>query len=321
MVEYVVRREDWRDYARIAELHAEAFDYNAGSGEVGLVDALRRRRLHVPQLSLAAKSEGRVIGHAMFSLHEVRIDGKPFRASILAPVAVAKEFRRRGVAASLIEEGHRILEDMGVKVGFVLGNPAYYSRFGYRPGMFGTCRLRVAAEAAEAAPSGPSLLTERRVMRDDIAGLRRMWELWYGDADLSLAPGDDLTDWISPDKRFRSVVVEREGAKIGYVKYREDRPYSPDMVLAENGEAMMTVLAHLASLSREPLSLPLHPSSRAVRDWLRVPYEPETNVWGAGMMRSFGSGSPEAEAYMEEVRAGKRLPGLMVWPAAFDFCS
>lgn len=29
----------------------------------------------------------------------------------------------------------------------------------------------------------------------------------------------------------------------------------------------------------------------------------------------------EAEAYMDEVREGDRLPGLPVWPTAFDYGS
>ncbi|WP_274361936.1 GNAT family N-acetyltransferase [Paenibacillus thermotolerans] len=334
-VEYAIRHEDWRDVPRIAELHAEAFDYSAGMGEVALTDALRRRRLHAPRLSLVAKSEGRVAGHAMFSLYEARIGGARVRASILAPVAVAKEFRGQGVASALIEEGHRVLEEMGVKVGLVLGHPGYYPRFGYVTGMFGTCRLKVARAAIDAAR-----LEERRVGRDDIPALQRMWELWHGDVDLALAVGDDLADWISPDRRFRSVVLERGGEMCGFVKYRNDRPQAPELVLAQDGGAMAELLGHLAALgvdadgrvagpagaagSREPgpLYLPLHPGARAVRELLRMPYEAETNVWDAGMLRVFGEGTAEeAAVYMKEVKEGIRLPGLVIWPSAFDVCS
>lgn len=327
--EYVIRHEDWRDYPRISELHAEAFDYKPAMGEVALVDALRRRRLHAPQLSLVAKTEGRVVGHAMFSLYEARIGGARVRASILAPVAVAQEFRGQGVASALIEEGHRVLEEMGVKVGLVLGHPGYYPRFGYRTGMFGTCRLRVARGAVEAAG-----LEVRRVKKEDIPALREMWELWHGDVDLALAAGDDVADWISPDQRFRAVVLERNGEMRGFVKYRVDRPQAPELVLAQDGAAMREVLGHLAAigaagrlgaaepLAAEPLSLPLHPASRAVLELLPVPYEAETSVWDAGMLRLFGGAAFEAgEAYIKEVTEGTRLPGLVIWPSAFDVCS
>ncbi|WP_199615344.1 GNAT family N-acetyltransferase [Paenibacillus alkalitolerans] len=319
-MEYVIRREDWRDYARIAELNAEAFDYGAGMAEVSLIDALRRRRLYMPELSLVAKAEGFVIGHIMFSLCHVRIGGKRFRAALLGPVAVAPQLQKQGVGSALIEEGHRILEEIGVNVGFLLGHSNYYPRFGYRTRMFGSCRLQVTSQDLPAAEAA-SPITERRVARSDLAGLLRMWELWYGDVDMSLEVGGDLADWFSPDKRFRSVVLEQEGAAVGYVKYRADRPHSPEMVLARDGEYMLRVLGHLASLSREPLSLPLHPLSRAVREQLRLSYESQTDLWEAAMMRTFGSGSAEADAYMDEVRDGRRLPGLMVWPAAFDFGS
>jgi putative acetyltransferase len=335
-LELVVGPEEWGDYAGIAELHAEAFDYADGLGEAALVDALRRRRAHVPELSLVARSAGRVVGHAMFSLHNMRLGGKTVRASILAPVAVAPGFRGRGAASRLIEAGHRTLEAMGFDAGLVLGAPAFYSRLGYRPGAFGACRLQLAAEWEAAAAVTPPPLTERRVERGDVAELLRMWEQWYGDGDLSLIPGDGLADWISPDKRFRAAVLEHDGRLLGYAKYREDRPHAPELVLAQGGEAMKAVLAHLSSVSRNRasgsfISLPLHPESRAVKAHLAdLPYTPEVAAWDAGMMRVFGddqgalggsgrsAGAAEATGYLDEVRAGSRLPGLIVWPGAFD---
>jgi putative acetyltransferase len=335
-LELVVRPEEWGDYAAIAELHAEAFDYADGLGEVALVDALRRRHSHVPELSLVARSAGSVVGHAMFSLHSMRLGGRTVRASILAPVAVAPGFRGRGAASRLIVAGHRTLEAMGVDAGLVLGAPAFYSRLGYRPGAFGACRLQLAAEWGAAVAPAPPPLTERRVERRDVAELLRMWEQWYGDGDLSLIPGDSLADWISPDKRFRAAVLENDGRLLGYAKYREDRPHAPELVLAQGGEAMKAVLTHLSSVSRDrasasPLSLPLHPESRAVKAHLAdLPYTPEVTAWDAGMMRVFGAdqaapgrsgsgdGAAEATGYLAEVVAGSRLPGLLVWPSAFD---
>ena len=49
----------------------------------------------------------------------------------LAPVAVAPGRQRRGIGSALIRAGHRRLVEQGESLVFVLGHPAYYTRFGY----------------------------------------------------------------------------------------------------------------------------------------------------------------------------------------------
>ena len=57
----------------------------------------------------------------------------PFRALGLAPIAVARDYRRRGYAASLIETGLKRAKTDGWFGVFVLGDPQYYGRFGFSP--------------------------------------------------------------------------------------------------------------------------------------------------------------------------------------------
>ena len=40
-------------------------------------------------------------------------------------------FAKRGIGRRLIEEGHRLLREKGEKLVFVVGDPAYYTRFGF----------------------------------------------------------------------------------------------------------------------------------------------------------------------------------------------
>lgn len=51
----------------------------------------------------------------------------------LGPVAVLSAHRRRGVAASLIRKGLAQSKADGWAAVFVLGDPAYYGRFGFSP--------------------------------------------------------------------------------------------------------------------------------------------------------------------------------------------
>lgn len=116
-----VETERAKDRAAIRKLHTAAFPSPA---EADLVDRLRRDG--DAAISLVAVENDRVIGHVMFSKMRA-----PFKALGLAPVAVIQENRGQGVAATLIREGIRQAEDADWEAIFVLGDPAYYERFGF----------------------------------------------------------------------------------------------------------------------------------------------------------------------------------------------
>ena len=92
--------------------------------EAKLVDQLRADGDVV--YSLVAREGDAVVGHALFSRMTA-----PFRALGLAPVATAQAQRRRGLAARLIKDGIDRARRDGWEAVFVLGDPAYYGRFGF----------------------------------------------------------------------------------------------------------------------------------------------------------------------------------------------
>jgi len=117
------RSEELTDREAIFGVHAASFPTPA---EARLVDALRDADNLT--ISLVAIEEGEVAGHVAFSPVTL-LDST---AGIgLAPVAVLPAFRRRGVADQLIREGLSICEGMGFGFVVVLGDPAYYGRFGF----------------------------------------------------------------------------------------------------------------------------------------------------------------------------------------------
>ncbi|HUF56733.1 MAG TPA: N-acetyltransferase [Thermohalobaculum sp.] len=77
-------------------------------------------------LSLVAVADGAVAGHVLFSPMSA-----PFPALALAPVAVLPERQGRGIGSALIREGLARAEARGWRGVFVLGEPAYYRRFGF----------------------------------------------------------------------------------------------------------------------------------------------------------------------------------------------
>jgi putative acetyltransferase len=82
-------------------------------------------------VSLIAEVDNEPVGHVMFSRMKVEADGKPVIAAGLAPIGIVPEFQFKGVGSKLIKAGLAALKPQGVQLGFVIGHPTYYPKFGY----------------------------------------------------------------------------------------------------------------------------------------------------------------------------------------------
>jgi putative acetyltransferase len=137
----VVRPERPADASAIHTVVGAAFP---DSGEAGLVDALRLTAR--PFVSLVAELDGQVVGHIAFT--PVAFDPMSSRDRLalgLAPLSVAPAHRRRGIGCALVEEGVEACRELGADVVVVLGDPAYYTRFGFEPAS--SLHLRCAYDA------------------------------------------------------------------------------------------------------------------------------------------------------------------------------
>jgi putative acetyltransferase len=124
-----IRPETADDAADVRKLLVDAF---GGPAEATLVDRLRRDGDLM--LALIATDAARVVvGHVAFSRLHVEGAGGRLPAVALAPLAVADTHRRRGIGATLVRAGLDQLEAQGETLVFVLGDPAYYTRFGFAP--------------------------------------------------------------------------------------------------------------------------------------------------------------------------------------------
>ena len=120
----IVRSEAPDDVAAIRAVEEVAFGQPA---EAQLVDDLRAAGNSV--FSLVAVDDGTVVGHTLFSRMKA-----PFPALALGPVAVLPEYRRTGFGSRLIRQGIARSEAAGWQGIFVLGDPAFYRRFGFDVG-------------------------------------------------------------------------------------------------------------------------------------------------------------------------------------------
>jgi putative acetyltransferase len=113
----------------IATITRDAFRrrYGSGDGEVAIVTRLRTDGDVI--VELVALENGEVVGHAMFS----RMTADPPQAQIaaLGPVCVRIDRQGTGIGAAVIRAGMAACGEYAVAAVFVLGDPAYYGRFGF----------------------------------------------------------------------------------------------------------------------------------------------------------------------------------------------
>lgn len=125
-----IRPERSADYDEIELVVEAAFagaEHTDGD-EHRLVRRLRESAEYIPELALVAvDSDGHVAGYLMMS--EIAVGAA--KALALAPLAVRPDCQRRGSGSRLIAAAHEAARELGYGVSVVLGEPAYYSRFGY----------------------------------------------------------------------------------------------------------------------------------------------------------------------------------------------
>jgi putative acetyltransferase len=114
------------DYAGVFEVEMAAFGQ---ADEARLVERLRERG--EVDFECVARSHGTLVGHILFSPLLLSRQGETLRGSALAPLAVRPEWQKKGVGSALVRMGLEFCASLGVDVVVVVGEPAYYSRFGF----------------------------------------------------------------------------------------------------------------------------------------------------------------------------------------------
>lgn len=149
----VIRQELSSDLAAIHAVTAAAF-LNAprtARTEQFIVDALRKAGALT--ISLVAEQDGEVVGHVAVSPISIS-DGSAGWYG-LGPISVKPELQRKGIGSLLMQAALRLLQERGAAGCALVGDPAYYSRFGFKPDP-GLVLPDVPPEYFQALPFGPS---------------------------------------------------------------------------------------------------------------------------------------------------------------------
>ena len=144
-----VRAEVADDYRSIDVVNLSAFE---GEAEAQLVDELRNSDGFVPDLSLVAELNGRVVGHVVLS--KVKLKNSQGNSEILAlgPMSVVPSQSHRGIGSELIEAAIARAKPLCYTAIVVAGYPENYQRFGFRPAKdWGiSCNLAIPDDALKA---------------------------------------------------------------------------------------------------------------------------------------------------------------------------
>lgn len=126
----IVRPETERDHEAIREVNVAAFQGHPYSQQTEhrIVEALRAA--DALAVSLVAEVDGRVVGHIAFSTAEIGASSRGW--FLLGPVAVRPDRQGLGIGRALVEAGLDALRSRAAGGCVLVGDPAFYGRFGFR---------------------------------------------------------------------------------------------------------------------------------------------------------------------------------------------
>jgi putative acetyltransferase len=139
----IIRGETPADFVSVQELVTAAFQR---PDEARLVDRLHSNGKYV--ISLVAVDGVEIVGHLLFSRMAA-----PFRALGLGPVSVKPHRQREGIGNQLVRMGLEQAIEGGWKGVFVVGDPKFYTRFGFQAAL---------AKGFTSRYSGPHLMALAR---------------------------------------------------------------------------------------------------------------------------------------------------------------
>jgi len=130
----LLKNEQPEDIKRISQIQYTAFKdhpiHVAGSEPVEHLIVERLRNANALTLSLLAEEEGKAVGHIAISPAVVGESSRGWY--LLGPVGVCPEYQGKGIGSALIRETLFRMEDMSAEGVVLVGDPAFYKRFGFK---------------------------------------------------------------------------------------------------------------------------------------------------------------------------------------------
>jgi len=131
---FIFDTEKENEFSEIYDLVKIAFQTseNADGDEQDYVKNLRKSNNYIPELALTVKDGIKIIGHIMLTKTIITRGNEKLDSLLLSPVCTQLEYRNKGIASTLIRHSFSLAKDLGFKAVFLVGEPEYYGRFGFK---------------------------------------------------------------------------------------------------------------------------------------------------------------------------------------------
>ncbi|MBQ0105963.1 MAG: N-acetyltransferase [Armatimonadetes bacterium] len=130
---YIIRTEKKEEEFFVENLTRETFwnVYRPGCEEHYVLHQIRKDPCFIPELNLVLEYEGNIIAHVVFVKCKIQTDKGNVPILSFGPLTVDNGCRYRGVGTYLLNHALNMAKNMGWKACTVIGNPKFYSRFGF----------------------------------------------------------------------------------------------------------------------------------------------------------------------------------------------
>ena len=131
---YTIRVEEPRDYDAVEHLTRDSFwnVYRPGCTEHYVLHCYRSNPDFIPELSLVMESEGKIIGHVMYSKAQIVLDdGTILPTWTFGPICIHPDCKRKGFGLKLLKYSLEKARKMGIGFLCMEGNIEFYKHAGF----------------------------------------------------------------------------------------------------------------------------------------------------------------------------------------------
>jgi putative acetyltransferase len=126
-----IRNEEKGDIDAIEKVTIEAFLNAPHADNTEQYTVRELRNSGALSISLVAENQGEIVGHVAIS--PVIISDGTEGWFGLGPISVLPNIQNSGIGSKLMRSGLEALKGLGASGCVLLGDPAYYNRFGFKP--------------------------------------------------------------------------------------------------------------------------------------------------------------------------------------------
>lgn len=158
----LIRPETPADYPAVYAFVQTAFETAKVSNgqEQEFVNTLRQSPRYLPELALVGEDSGRLEAYIMLTR---LLLAKPHKVNglLLAPLAVEEKSRRHGLGAQIVRAALQKAKRQGYHAVCLVGDPAYYGRFGFTrlDSLGAACNRQIPAAYALGLEFNPGVLS------------------------------------------------------------------------------------------------------------------------------------------------------------------